>query len=188
MREDGLESEEKMQIFYHSVEPDWVESTYRSIPHTLHPHGTLSISWRKAWLQSTNGFHLEMWISYGTPLIQSTYVSKLRVFRKWGIPMSQGQTYLESPTSAQWLAHHRLLTSQRRFVRVMDSTRGACSPKWSIGSRILSQPLALIPSSSLPRQQAHTNLTKTPFSSRPMPTTKNRPPPHMLGGGTHSYI
>ena len=51
----------------------------------------------------------------------------------------------------------------------------------SIGSRILSQHLALIPASSLPKQQAHTDLTKIPFSSRPMPTTKNRPPPHMVG-------
>ena len=77
------------------------------------------------------------------------------------------------------------LASQRRFVRVMDSVC-ACSPKWSIGSRQLSQHLALIPASSLPTQQAHTDLTKIPLSSRPMPTTKNRPPPNMVGGGTHS--
>ena len=42
------------------------------------------------------------------------------------------------------------------------------------------------PRSSLPRQQAHTDLTKTPFSSRPMPTTKNRPPSHTMEKGTHS--
>ena len=41
----------------------------------------------------------------------------------------------------------------------------ACSPKWSIGSHQLSQHLALIPVTSLPSQQAHTDLPKFCCSS-----------------------